>query len=1009
MAPSHKKKAVRGWMRRIFFFMAGAALLFLVLAAVLAAAALIWRDALFRQGLGFAGERYLHARIDVEAVSGPDPLTLQGLRITGRDAEKPLLQADKLTLDWRAFPEDGRYLDTLKLGGVILNFDARHPETSSYGFLSELTGGEEAAGGESRAMAAFLPREIRAAPVQLDAAFPEGRMALENLEARAEITGMTVWEAYLSGDPARLAWRFPGGPDLPGVESRLKLELKSAGDIFSFSADADAGAALRGAASGTIRRQDGGYAVAADFSEIMIARSEVLEAVRALLPGPVRAGAVRIAEGSAAFSWDNKGFQPETFSVSAVLEGISAGPEDAPWYRGDITASLKKTEKADAPLRADITLDRDQPLRFAINSTEQTTHIEAAVPAWSRQDTASLIPESRRPWLDWLPGFQGLSADAVLDWQADSYDFEAGLELESGAGRAELGIEGGAAFSGAGETLFKGAATLSYQEGRITGDITVPDGTAVMTVWALENIAPHPWLMDWAGLDFLSGLEGRLGGEVKSNWTAEGLHLAPALELTVTAYPPLLLPEEFRVSANGAFRMPHPGAMLKGSADIDLGGAVTGTVSGLETDMKTQVLTGDLEAAAVIADLGAMAGYPDLWGELKAASPMRLAWPDLRMQKCGYSLPTLGWGDYGLPYEMPLAGTADLTWDLDDFSVSAASLSGKCGAGTKFMAEQFLLRYLLPEDKAWLETGLFNAETDFAPLVAEGFLEKAEGSARINGEKIRYQPGLFKGGMDFSADFPALNLVNQWALISGLRGDGTLARNEAFSFSGGIAADEILAAGTALKKLSAVPAAEGDKLILGDIEAHTFGGRVTGRIEWEPLAPGMPATITAALDGIDLAVFTKEIEPPSVRMTGIIGGSARLVCAIDGLRDFEADLHTLADFTLNRDMVEQIMMSQYVKTFTGGRTLDRAIQRSIGEAEQRPFKSAGLHLEYEGENITGALRMESELIGFTINIDTDPETIGEMLMLQQLERIEVREEKHRAGEKTRSTPPETVQ
>ena len=148
--------------------------------------------------------------------------------------------------------------------------------------------------------------------------------------------------------------------------------------------------------------------------------------------------------------------------------------------------------------------------------------------------------------------------------------------------------------------------------------------------------------------------------------------------------------------------------------------------------------------------------------------------------------------------------------------------------------------------------------------------------------------------------------------------------------------------------------------------------------------PELPVEFRAVVDNIDLDRFSREFEPPGVYLTGRARGEVGV--KREGA-EWESIMVRLAagdGFTMNRDMVQQLLLTHHVREAGGGRTLDRLVTQVLGEAEQRPFESAELSMDLSPEKrLVGDGLLRSPLLNMTLDLAVDIEVIEDALQFRQ--------------------------
>ncbi|HQL95349.1 MAG TPA: AsmA-like C-terminal region-containing protein, partial [Candidatus Hydrogenedentes bacterium] len=186
-------------------------------------------------------------------------------------------------------------------------------------------------------------------------------------------------------------------------------------------------------------------------------------------------------------------------------------------------------------------------------------------------------------------------------------------------------------------------------------------------------------------------------------------------------------------------------------------------------------------------------------------------------------------------------------------------------------------------------------------------------------------------------------------------------------------------AGTRWSALAGKTRLDRGVVLLEEAAAAVFGGSVGMTGSAALVEPGMPLKADMTVSDVDLSVFTQEFKPPSVVLTGRLSGTADLLVRGGKLADLHVDLTASSGFSLNKDMVEQLLTSQYVTGMTGGKQVSDVVRDVLGDAPQRPFDAARITLGLRDGRIEGVARLESRTLNLTMDIKADPEALLEAL------------------------------
>jgi hypothetical protein len=279
-------------------------------------------------------------------------------------------------------------------------------------------------------------------------------------------------------------------------------------------------------------------------------------------------------------------------------------------------------------------------------------------------------------------------------------------------------------------------------------------------------------------------------------------------------------------------------------------------------------------------------------------------------------------------------------------------------------------------------------ESALAPLVAKGYLGETKGTVTVKGTNLAYSAGKFQGNTEYMAKAELLSLPSSLAIMERVDCQGRLDFADSMaSGEGALSIAALTAAGVTVQKLGATLQGSGDSLKFDRVEVTLFAGTVkaSGAIGFQD--PAFPMHVAADVRNLDLSVFTTEFKPPSVILSGLVSGTTMVEFDLHGLKDLRVALHTTGGFSINRDALQQILLSQYVGNITGGATVEHVVDKVIGKSKQRAFDMARLDLGFEDGRLTGEARLESKDLKLTVDIKADPEALLEALKIRQEEYV----------------------
>ncbi|MCC6696548.1 MAG: hypothetical protein IT365_13030 [Candidatus Hydrogenedentes bacterium] len=479
---------------------------------------------------------------------------------------------------------------------------------------------------------------------------------------------------------------------------------------------------------------------------------------------------------------------------------------------------------------------------------------------------------------------------------------------------------------------------------------------------------------------------------VTGNVGVEASGKGTALRVEVAATPMSLyglnVPTETPLSAKGTLTLSDDFSILRAETlNFTLTDDAHLDLTGLELRLSPFSASGRVAGKIDFDYVAPILGLESIVGALIIDAPLRydkgLAEGSFRLEGDGF-----GYGRWAGPYGTPVLAEGNLVFDTAKAKGTIEQLHVAWGDGTQANGTPFDFG-ITPI----AFNGPVSIETDLAPLVDLRFLDSAEGKASVSGT-LGYGDGVPKAGVHVDLAANSFILSGAAAALAGLSAAGSIYYEDSLSGNLQFAAASAAAAGAELEQPRGICAIENGVAKVSGAEASLYGGQLTINGEVNLLDTNAGGRVEARFTGIDLDRFTKEYEPPSVRLTGLADGTVLLVWNQDGLQDLRVDLASNQDFSLNREVIESLLLQSLTSGVTGLKMLNRRIQKkTIGEEAMREFDNATASLSLEGERyeeqrLVGPVALKSETLDFSIDVAVDLRAIADALEIQQQAKLE---------------------
>lgn len=959
----------------LWALLAATLLLVLGIGAGLAAGTL--QRVLVRKGLG----RVLGARVSVAEVTLAGGLAIHHLYLrdpawTGRPAAVALRE---LRLDYSLFPADGRYIGGAVAEGLEVTLQRPAGERSNYQFLSDFLGAPRG----TMDPLATLPVSLSLRDTAFSITQPGTGGVLEGILLDATFPSLDQFAVRVHGDAVRARWWLDGPAHAHHLDAgTLDIAVDRRPEGWEIKGHARLPNLLELEARAEASQSPNAWSLRAEVAHAE-ARGDVLALLPPeLLPVPIRFESITVRDSRVEASYADGVFSLPLLAIDASAADLTAGPPDAPYYAGPlhIRGEGGLGEASEARLEATFSGGQTAGVSFRAGpEAGWSVHTEAA--GWSLEQVLDLVPGTWRGLAaEYLPTLS--QADVVLDvgYTPERWAVSAQTEAALAETTAELALEA---------TYAPGAASPGRADIRVRQDggevaaetVIAAHGGAAASI-ELAHVALDAWLAAWRPGVLPAGYGATLDGEVEVKTPAgpsEPWTLRSRLDLA-------------KVHAAGAELPFLEGAAVSGSSTIP---ATFERVDGVDWALtlpsdftvKLHKWRADLARTAVQAAVGAQGSLgwvaewlelPELHGDVEIATPLEL---DANLIRLAPRLTTdsLAYGAYAVPYGQTLTVSMDdLRYLFSEAAFQGSGLRAALDDDNVFTcmhvdAGPGLDRFALREWRL-----LSNGQ----PLVDMEFLLDTEGTLEAMGSAA-YAGGTFAFDITLLASGALLALPSTGSQLSDFSLNATLAYDGNLSGRGRAAAGKVLAGGVTAERVAGGLVADAAAVRLEDGTMHVLGADADIEARVGVLEEGFPIWLRIYTHGADLAQFTTEFEPPSVNLTGKATGEIELELRNGTLSDFRADLTAEEGFSMNRDLVAQALMQQYVVDMPGGKSLERMIRDVIGPQPQRAFDKARLNLDFVDGRIRGEAVLESRLLNLTVDIAMDPEALVEALRARQ--------------------------
>jgi hypothetical protein len=924
-----------------------------------------------RYAIPLISARIFGARLELR-IDSFFPLKMRDIQLQ-QDQTAPLLKTESITVHFQ-HPHSGSrpIINNIDIHRPQFHFDARETTQHNYTFLQPYLRG----GDSKESSFSWLPQKVSVDEIDIKVEMPEWSASISNINLATDIQSANHITTRISGDTVLAAWQT--GHDwlnVPIPEGTVDANVTILPDAMDMKADIllPDFIKVKGKAAITLQPY---IQVDMMLDSLQVDAPVFGELASQFSPIPIGYTNVRIEPFQLNMSMENKIPTVNNAASNIQITDLLVGTSDAPWYDGNLGITIQGEYEENSLSAWSATLNQGQQVSGTISTEESVIQVGATIKNWNRQDINALWPKAYAAWKVWLPDLRAINSTFDATYHEDTLNFHHTLSTSlPSETQMALDFSGNYNLADAGIDV---AGTTSVGTGKGTLALKMQDTLSAMlsvdSIAASDVFSCLPW-------EALRPIKSNLTGKTSFSINGDNdFDFQVDAEAADPAYSNWALPQ-----ALGALALDCKGTLeqdfsiINAKGTLKLADNANVNVASCQYDIEKSRITSEFDSAIALTAVANAFGYDDLWGDITAAGKLILAdWQQITVNPLRITSESFGYGDFSLPYGDELHIESPVQLDMTNFSISAGPSQITLGEGTTITAD---VVHITPERT--ITASAISLESDFSLLVAKQFLNDAEGKIMISIEDFVYGKDAIGGKIVYDCNAAHLMLPEKLADIQGLTAKGSATLPPTSENKGQIQIEELVVGGSKLRKTRGNILLGEQGVILEDVNFELFGGGVVARASVNIIGAEFSIAVSGEVQNLDLSLFTSEFEPPSLVLTGNVNGTFKSEFNTKQLLALDVDLTASNGFSMNRDMVEQLLMRQYVDEMTGGRQMTRVLQSVIGKDEQRKFDQARLILGLEDDRITGYAKLESENLNLTVDIKADPEALLEALKTRQ--------------------------
>lgn len=943
----------------------------LVVFAVLAGciAALVWTGYPQRWAVERLATAGLGTDVDVGSVSLGRSVRIQGLHVWDNKGSAAVAEIDRMELRPVWPPWGPRLLERVTVDHPVLTISTG----SSFRVIEAFFSGRAGTPNVPTNPFWLVPERVDVHAIQLLSYRPGLNLDFVGLDLEAQLRSPESWEMQISGAHAGAAWTTWDAANPMEAAGGVDIRVRRDGAELLAESDANVPNLLQLAANVRFDLRDEAAAFDIDIQQMKLHQAAI-----GLLPSgilPVETGFEQIDLSGSRLAGELIGGLPHVREarILAAATGLCLGHPAAPYFAGDL--SIEGSGNANK-LELLAVFGAGQQAHITYGVVENTGVIDVSLEGWTRDQIRAVAPAAYHGALDAIPGVKSVSGSARIRLE-EPPAFESTLTAAlAGKNEALLAVRGiyNADLTG---IPVAGSASLSYAEGSAVLETVLAGGDALALSGKLDNVRVEPWLAAISPNLAPIPLDGMMHGTVQlrkipNEWQSQVNLTLDAPQIGGVAF----AEEAFRFAGDAAVDAALERATGK-TLNVAPGDGLEWTLRDWSLQFRDMQVRARLAGGGDITALASRFGLPALGGSIDLNADASYVGGAVALRG-KLRTEDLGYGAFAVPYGQALEVAFDGEYRAAEGRVHAKELELSLGDGNRVSGKNVAIDMAGPT----MTAPDFHCVTDLAPLVAFEYLAEAQGNAEITGT-LEFGASGLRGALHGQCTAARLGHAATGALLEGVDLNADLTIADTLSGNGTLKLDALTIAGVLVSALETGLHAEGASLRTDTVRTRVFDGDLEAEVTVGLLEPGVPIRLVLRPRNVDLAVFTEQVKPPDVRMTGRASGEITLEFAGGVLRDFELDLEAPDGFSMNRDMVEWLLLTQYAQDLPMGQSMEKILRDILGKDEQRAFQSAKLALGFVNGRIAGEAVLESKSLALTVDITADPKALSEALRARQ--------------------------
>jgi len=337
----------------------------------------------------------------------------------------------------------------------------------------------------------------------------------------------------------------------------------------------------------------------------------------------------------------------------------------------------------------------------------------------------------------------------------------------------------------------------------------------------------------------------------------------------------------------------------------------------------------------------------------------------IRMQGIGDG-EGVGIAGYALPEGANLYADGEVLIDFSNYAITIEQLKAGINNNTITILEKSVFNFPQNEKPFSLSLSQFSIDGDISKLYELGIDPESKGKCTFHISDLSFTDNhLTKGNVSWNLNIEKYNQPSWFIQAQNIITQGQAENIGEMSIPINITLDQVGISRLLLKQI------ENDikvhvyppQMELNKVTGHIWGGTFEAKGTLNMDETGFIGKINGLFKNIDLALFTEELQPPWIKLTGIAHGTFDLNMNLTSGELIDGNINIICPqgLTINRDVLMQLIL--YLQNVS---IVQKQLEKLLGQEDPKSFNKGELNIGFKDNQATISLLLS------TPNLDLAP-------------------------------------